>query len=59
MVTIKRIMFTWSWCGFVAEYADGSRNQFTPEQLMTVVGEAEYLRLNRIAHRMTGHFHNV
>lgn len=56
---ISRILFTFSWGGYSLEFSDGSRDQLSPNQLLELVGETEYKRLNKIAHRLTGHWHNA
>lgn len=56
---IRRILFTWSWEGFVAEDENGLRSAFSRRQLLDIVGQVEYDRLSKIAARLYGHWHVV
>jgi hypothetical protein len=56
---IVAILFTWSWSGFVIRFQDGPQRTFSPRELRELVGETEYARLRRIAHRLPGHWHQV
>lgn len=56
---ITNVLFTYSWGGYVVRRENGRQDTLTPTALLAEVGEAEYHRLSRIAHRMTGHWHAV
>lgn len=48
---ITAILWSWSWEGYTVRYEDGRRENKSARQLVEEVGETEYERLNRIAHR--------
>jgi hypothetical protein len=56
---IVAVLFTYSWSGYCVRYRDGSRETFSPKQLLRRVGDAEFHRLNAIAHRLPGHWQAV
>jgi hypothetical protein len=53
------VLFTYSWGGYCVRYRDGSTETCSPRQLQRWVGDAEFARLNAIAHRLPGHWQKV
>lgn len=57
---ITRILYTYSWDGYVVEDEKGNRQTTSASQLLKEYGEEEFSRLNKIAHQWpTGCFHKV
>lgn len=56
---ICKILFTWSWEGFVVEYENGLRSSYSRQSLFDTVGQVEYDRLSNIAARLYGHWQTV
>lgn len=46
---LSRVCFTWSWCGWCLEFADGSREQVAAETLAARIGPTAYGELSRVA----------
>jgi hypothetical protein len=49
--TVTHILWSWSWSGFSVKFSDGTSDTISAAGLVRLVGEAEYDRLNRIAHQ--------
>lgn len=56
---ITAVMYTFSMCMFWIQTEDGEKQSMTYRQLVTLVGQSEADRLNKIAHTggLTGHWH--